>query len=260
MSIRNEFTRLKSKVESLKLDIAFLKRCKRYKVTPNFIKVKTSVTNAVTEKVISLAKQNWLSLELKAKYATLQSYEIHLYALHLRLASAIPNDKIEASYDCELYQFLRASSRSIENLVKIKREAQNRKFANLLKNQPKGEKNFKKPLLVEDAVVNISNVNLSTDQLNLLNKGLNYGIRPKTTPLKDVIVDIETVLKSTSQFTKNDIRLCTKKRIENLKQETRRSTNEAEIMKDLCKKDIYIMKADKGNKIVIMDTAEYERR
>lgn len=37
-------------------------------------------------------------------------------------------------------------------------------------------------------------------------------------------------------------------------------SNEAEIMRNLKEKDIYIMKADKGNKIVVMDTEEYERR
>lgn len=268
MSNMNKFTRLSTKVALLKLDIAFLKKCKIQKIIPSFIKIKCPIKNAVTEKVIDIAQKNWLNFELKEKYAHLAKTELELYNLHCLLANEIYGRPIKSSFECAWYDFLRTTTVEINALVKQKKEKQEKKFNSLLQNKPEQIKNYTDPMPVNNAVVNISNVLLSTDELNLLNKGLNYSIAPTRTPVNDVIVDIETILKFRSFIAKNEIR---KKAEDVIKEEEEQPHNtekqkqkqyerEAKVLKQLKEKDVYIMKADKGNKIVVMDKSEYDRR
>lgn len=131
MSKRNEYTRLKTNVTKLLLDKAFLKKCKRRKIIPGFIKIETSLKNAVTEKVIATAQSNWLNWELKSKYANLQKLELRLYSLHLELAPALHNGDTEATYDCTWYEFLRSTSVEINGVAAKKKEKINKKFNEL---------------------------------------------------------------------------------------------------------------------------------
>jgi hypothetical protein len=72
----NKLHQLKQKVRLILDDICFLKRCKKNKVFPNFIKIYTPIKNTVTEKVIHNAKVNWLNLEIKSLYAKIANFEL----------------------------------------------------------------------------------------------------------------------------------------------------------------------------------------
>lgn len=69
------------------------------------------------------------------------------------------------------------------------------KFQRLLLSQ-KGDNNQFKVQLIDDFVVNKSTTQLTQDELNLLNLGLNYAIEPKEAPTEQMITEIEITIAS----------------------------------------------------------------
>lgn len=186
---------------------------------------------------------------------------MRLLAIHLELAKAENNAQIDTTLvDSNWYGFLRTTAVEIAALTQRKKQCQNKKFNALKKTVTNKQPNFFAPTIIDNSVVNISSATLSTAELNLLNKGLNYSIAPTRTPVCDVIVDIESILKSKSHATKNEIRSKTKQCLDKHTDHLNKKSNEAAAIQQLNEQDIYVMKADKGNKVVVMDKAEYERR
>lgn len=61
---------------------------------------------------------------------------------------------------------------------------QNEKFGNWISKDRVNHNNNKKavPIFLRDYVINLSSVTLSEDELNLLNKGLNFALPPTIPP------------------------------------------------------------------------------
>lgn len=81
----NKLHQLKQKVRLISADISFLKKCKKNKVFPNFIKINIPIKNKVTEQVTFNAKINWLNLEIKHLYSKRSTLELQAYELHLKI-------------------------------------------------------------------------------------------------------------------------------------------------------------------------------
>lgn len=84
-------------------------------------------------------------------------------------------------------------------------------------------------------------------------------------PLTTAFLDIETVLKFRMNSVKDDIRNKVGKVIDSLsgeknKKVTKKRNNEFDLIKNLKNKNCYYVKADKGNKLVIIEKADYDRR
>lgn len=113
-------------------------------------------------------------------------------------------------------------------------------------------------------MVNQSNESFTEEQLLLLNKGLNYAPRPKNVDLLESIVDIETILKFKPFSVQNEIRaksfdvINTTKKSE--KSHRNHNLNDWKTIKELKQKPVVYVKADKGNKLVILDKSEYDSR
>ncbi|KAJ6642556.1 hypothetical protein Bhyg_07508, partial [Pseudolycoriella hygida] len=109
-----------------------------------------------------------------------------------------------------------------------------------------------KPLHVKNVIHNLSSETFSEEELELLNYGLKFAIKPVHDPLVDVVVDIETALKFKSESVKYNIRSDVKQVLKNYKMNDkysnshRHSRNGAqEIVKSLQEKDVFYIKADK---------------
>lgn len=104
----------------------------------------------------------------------------------------------------------------VEYVVKIKylkkKKKQIKKYKQLIdiKNNAKHKKQlFKRIEPIDNFVHNLSNTVFATDELELLNKGLNFGIQPtKQQAIKDVLVDFETAI---SKIEDDDLKTCMKK-------------------------------------------------
>lgn len=172
-------------------------KCKKNKVFPNFIKITTSVSNPITKKVIHNAKINWLNLEIKHKYAKQSNLELQAYELHLRI-----------SKNLQTYSFMIFEEKYFSIIQKIeykhehKFETVNKKLSNLI--TKKQQINLIKPTTIPQTfsnnilVENLLSYNFTHEEIDLLNKGLNFSIFPKN-PKEDLFVDIESNLKYLDQ-------------------------------------------------------------
>lgn len=255
----NKFSRLKKKVQLLVEDIHFLKLCKKNKVTPTFIKVTCSVKNKRTEKTIEFAQKRWLNLELKYLFHKLAENELELYNLHLEITkdlNLLNNGALNNWYDFE-----NKINEQNQEAVKKKKETLTKKFSKLVK-EKEDNSLFKKPMYLPDFVCNKTDLVFTEKELALLNKGLNYTPKPERAPLVETVTDVETILKYKLPSVQQSVRNTVKEAIENVKNKKRTmgKNDEIDTLKSLKEKDCVYVKADKGNKIVILSTADYEQR
>lgn len=255
----NLYSRLKTKIHNIKSDIVFLKKCRKHNVIPQFIKVKCAVMNSTTVKVVNSSKRHWLNLAISDQFRKLSSVELELYELHLRITK-----DIKCAY--EFNKWLIFGTKLYENIsvsVKTKNENLNRKFISLLSSKNVEKPN--KPLQVENFVHNLSSEVFSEAELELLNYGLKFALKPLCDPLVDVVVDIETALKFKSESVKQNIRLDTKLVLKDYNRQEKftrknKKDNTHVIVESLQSKDVYYIKADKGNSVIIMDRQDYDHR
>lgn len=250
----NKFSRLKRKVEFLLKDIQFLQLCKKGGVTPNFIKVTCVVNNSRTEKIINFAQKKWLSLEIKYLHEKLARTELELYSLHLKITKSLT--LVETSMWDE---FVNKILEQISNATKKKNETLKKKYLALREKNKKVER--VEPKFVEDFICNYSDEVFNENEIKLLNKGLNFTPKPNKLPLLDAIVDIETILKFKTYSVQEDIRKEVKQCIDNITGvKNTRKNNNFQIIKSLKSKKCVYLKADKGNKLVILNKDDYENR
>jgi len=256
----NRLQKLKQKVRLISVDISFLKRCKKHKLFPNFIKVKTSVFNNVTKKVIHNAKINWLNLEIKSLYAKQTDLELQAYEMHLEITKSLNN------YDFMYFQerYL-AMLDSIECKLTHKVENLNKKFITLqeFSNNKENINSTRDIGSNEELVKNLSTATFTEPEINLLSKGLNFSIEP----LKEkelLFIDIESNLKYENNNVKTKIKTDIFEAIQNTnllnKAKVNNNKTYTNIIKSLKEKDVFYLKADKSNTVVILDKKEYYER
>lgn len=103
-------------------------------------------------------------------------------------------------------------------------------------------------------------LNSSENELSLLNKGLNHAVKPLKYDIKQTIVDIESSIKYKPDSVKTKIRNEVKPIIKKIKNMRPKQTGAFKTIKSLREKDVFYLKADKGNKLVIMDKKDYESK
>lgn len=110
-------------------------------------------------------------------------------------------------------------------------------------------------------VHNKSNIVFSIDELKLLNRGLNFALPSKKNPINDLIVDVESGIKSKCDFPNKQLVRCLTERTltKNLSNYKLNSKDSKlyDTVNELQKKDCFYLKADKGNAIVIYNKEDY---
>lgn len=123
---------------------------------------------------------------------------------------------------------------------------------------------MREPEIIPDFVVNLSNENFTEKEMNLLNRGLKFTPKPNKLNVTETVVDIETILKHKLPSTQHTIRSEAKTIISNVietdKNEQKHNNNYFNTLKSLKEKNCVYTKADKGNKLVIMDKTDYNDR
>jgi hypothetical protein len=257
----NKLHQLKQKVRLISDDIKFLKLCKENKVFPNFIKINISIKSNITKQVLHNAKVNWLNLEIKSMYAKQSNFEIQAMELHLMITKnlnplefpifQIHYDKILESID---FKHFHKSQKLAKKLEHLKQKSNLNIFLpqRTLQNQN------------QNLIQNLSSYTFTVDEMTLLNKGLSYNLKPKQ-ELKTLFVDVETNLKWMSADKKTLIRsdilsTTNSNNFQNTKSYLPVPNNEYTLINSLKSKNVFYLKADKSNTIVIMDHNEYFNR
>lgn len=101
-------------------------------------------------------------------------------------------------------------------------------------------------------------------QGKICEKFYKYTPHPSKPRLFDIVIDVETALKFQPYDIVSDIRKTTRNDIESAKQNVNPGSpskvNERKILKSIREKKCFHLKADKGNKIVILEKSEYDIR
>lgn len=256
----NKYSRLKRKVALIREDISFLRACLKNRIVPKFIKVSCAVQNSRTNSVINVAKNKWLRFEIKFLFSKLSDIELELYELHLYITSRVSVDTVVfeqwVKFDDSVLKFTRVAHNK-------KRACHHRKLLNLI-----SDKNEKKkvcePKMIPDFVVNLSNEQFTEEELNLLNRGLKFTPKPNKIDVTESIVDIETILKYKLPSTQDVIREKAIEVIENvvdnIKNKKPINNIHFDAVNSLKQKNCVYVKADKGNKLVVLDKTDYENQ
>ena len=256
----NKFKQLKIQLHCIKADLFFLKKCKLNNVFPNFIKINCAVNNSRSDIVINKGKYIWLNMERKYLHTKLSNIELNLYYLHKQITC-------ELNY-CEFEYwivFLKQLDETVIKCIKKKKQKLHNKFKSLVQKQNNDEqtKNTKKAKNVENYICNLSTQTFNNTELQLLNKGLNFTPQPNFTNIQNVVVDIESALYYLPDTEKAIIRKKVKPIILNYKNQNKQKQHHfswSNTIKELKNKNVHFIKADKGNKLVILDKSEYINR
>lgn len=256
----NKFFKTTRKIALITSDIKFLKNCKHNLVFPKFINIKSSCHSLNALKAIETAKKKWLQLEINTKYSERSRLEIEKYDIHLEITKTL--DNIEHQH---WINWLHNIQEKIEyNLEKKNKTLQN-KLAKLI--AAKDTSTEKHTTLINrirnnsSIVHNLTNKVFSNNELQLLNKGLNFSLIPQRIPTTDIIADIETIIKHDPDPVKHQIRRNILPVLKNTNNKiTVENKNMHNTVKCLIEKDLIITKADKGNAVVILEKSDYTQR
>lgn len=192
----NKFIELKKSIAGLYKDIAFLKQCKKHRLTP--VSHKVIVKTAKNPDIIKDIEMQLLRRSIKALYGRINVKTLECYSLYLKLAKEFQDNfqifltKVKIAEFCE-------SER--------KRKSLSEKFNKLKYQNPKFSRPSQRPNIhnIDGIVVNRSSEQFTDEQLTLLNKGLTYAI-PKKPDTTQTVIDIETAINNnnlqTSQIQK----------------------------------------------------------
>ncbi|KAI4465998.1 dna-directed rna polymerases i ii and iii subunit rpabc2 [Holotrichia oblita] len=166
---QNLYHKVSAKIRFISEDIGFLKTCKRFSVFPNFINVTVSNNCKSSDKVIRYAKEKWLRSEIEYLFAKRSKLEIQAYQLWKFLTLDL-ND-VEYQLWCDFQRNM---------FISIDRKVQNKKFSHDRKLRKLGcflKNKHHIPMNTMNIVENHSSQTFSERELNLLNKGLKFGLQ-----------------------------------------------------------------------------------
>ncbi len=230
--------------------------CNKHHVFPKFMKVYCPNKGVIGESVVQRAKRKWLQLERRKIHTKLTDIELKLYDLHLQIT------KDMSAYDySEWLKFLEFCDVATIKLVSKYEDKHNQKLHKLIETNLKDKmKNRPSISAVDDYIKNISSITFTENELCLLNKGLNHAVKPLECDIEQTVVDIESALKKKPDWTKATIRNKVKPIVKDMKKikKNKKSVQDFQTVEELRKKDVFYLKADKGNSLVIMDKSDYE--
>lgn len=213
--------------------------------------MKCSVTNNRSRNALETGQNKWLNNERKYLQTKLSDIELELYSLHLLINKTL-----------NTHCWLDFIETEVTKFNTDKKSKLNKKFAILLtyKSRCKTPRPSVKP--VPEYIKNLSTTTFTKEETDLLNKGLSFTPTPKLLNIETVVADIETSIKYQTDFTKNlvrrDVKPILRQALTNNKQTNK--TDAFRIVKSLKTKDVFYLKADKGNSMVIMDKTDYATR
>jgi hypothetical protein len=109
-------------------------------------------------------------------------------------------------------------------------------------------------------VINIvENQVFNEKEMNFLNKGLKFSLPHVGSEVEQLVAGIEASIIRLNEPTKNHVReACPQVISKNLRKTSHsQSENHNKVIKSLRRKDCFYLKADKGNKVVILDKEDY---
>ena len=264
-----KYKNVKMKIIKTSLNIKFIKKCLHNNITPNFSKINIQNKSLAAVKTKSIAQKIWQKEEIKQLYVKKDRLNRILYIAHLKVL-----DSLHPAIISNVMELIEAQIREV---VKVIISKHIKKFDNLYKKQHMYDNNdninckhnfYKR-------VVNYTNIELSSDETELISKGLKYNL-PKLSKnsLLRGVINAEAAIKciknqETQQVTRSVInnkldRILKMDGLSKNKNQFIKYKKELNLMKTIKQKiDInkaIVTKADKGNTVVILSQADYTQK
>ena len=248
-----EFSNLRSKISRLLCALTFLVRCRDNNKIPTCLTIKHHVESRSAAQIYKRAGLALVRERIRNTRRDLNTRSCQLYSLHLQLSRSLSQEDFDV--------LDRISAAQAERIQKLTTETHQRKFLKL--NPPK-------PAVVRETqakgqgqtVVNLSKHLLTPEEKSVLSKGFNYALTPRHIPVENIISSVEASIVKLPTEVAEPIRYETAKILRHAKPPTPNySKSEFFAIKALkSNPDIVILKADKGNCSVVMDTLSYEEK
>jgi hypothetical protein len=235
----------------VKADIDFLKQCLKSEIYPKFMDIRETVRNDRSAKAVKSAKKTWLMEEIRYHHGRIDRMNLELYDLHLTLTKM---NTTNLAQECWLNETRNFEEVLEHKLIQKKRRLQ-QKFRRL-KNFSRRPTTNTSSSIIPDMVHNLSGVEFTQGEMELLNKGLNFVETPKIPPLEEIIVGVECALRSVPFEERLAVRsLCKVAVKQGMK--CNPSPHKKNEITSIGRKGCILLKADKGDAIVILTKEQY---
>ena len=247
--LHRQVEQTRKKKAQLLASLAFLSRCRDENVIPKFLKSKQIIRSCQARRIYNRTEKALLRERIQNTRRNLAEVDKKLLGLFYQLSSKLHRsdwDKIDA-----------ISFRSMENELQKSTERQKNKFQRLTKNSGSDQ-----TLDNRRTVINVSNRNLSQEEVSVLAKGGNFAITPKEIPKEEIIANLESALRFLPEEKAQELRTETARILKKAKPpKSNLKPREFKAIRELNKdENILVLPADKGNATVVINTEDYKRK
>ncbi|XP_045501401.1 uncharacterized protein LOC123698697 [Colias croceus] len=237
-----------------------MKQCREHNIIPVCCRIAPKKDIAGSASILNKASQKLLSKVIAGHRSDIERLNIEIR----NVASNLKNFMLDTDWQlCLNILDNRAHSKfksctdkqkqKFEKLLAKKNNSMSSEYPNVTECQPQ-----------VTAVVNLSKQILDNKTIEVLNRGLNFAPAPQKIPCEEIISHVEdtlfknNILKEDAEAIRQDIS-CVLRTCKPPKPNISRSESIA--LKHLRKnEDIIVLRADKGNATVIMDTSDYNNK
>lgn len=245
----NRYYKLKMKIALIYCDIAFLKRCLKMKVCPKFIQksIRSATKGRGMKTIIHEARRKFMRLEIRGHYARMNMMKAEAYSLELFLMKNLHFLVWE-----EKRKWIMGS---LGRKCRLKKIRLKKKFEAIMKESSEGQHQGRDERV--QFIINKSSHELSRKEEEILKNSLKYQPQPKSPPINEIIVAIETSIKYLPEDTKSVVRDDVMRVLEERKHKRYAGKDDWKVIEELKRKDIIFLAPDKGKGVVIMDKHDY---
>ena len=240
--------KLHKKVEKVTLDITFLRNCDTFNVVPKFLCFNIPHSSWFEQKSIRrrLLKSAIRRRE-KEKLQLVNTLKHHEEFVRKTLTSI------------DMFLLRKCITQNVDKMVKESIKTHQKKLQDLTKN-------FSLPFNPDEVIKNLSSYKLSDEENDILKNGLSFAIPPMKVKKTDVFVSFEMIAKFMTQNLKNETHGNeVKSKLSYFANSyvhgyhpNGSSLKKHGILKKLrSRKDIVIVKPDKGNGVVVLNRVDY---
>ncbi|XP_071439514.1 uncharacterized protein, partial [Hetaerina americana] len=251
---------LSVKFRKAELNILFNRKCLALDVIPKYVNLRTTSSTRSAQHAVESAQKIWIRRELKNWYSKRDAYSVYLYQLHSELSFNLHPAEWNSLH--ERFKTLVSEVSSMKcSIINRKLHALTRE-RDTTKSAPPPEYNCDPKF--HPKVLNLSNSNFDSSEMDLLQKGLKFAPNHPLTQrtLKSLIVDCEVSLRKEKVGLKQICADIITSRITDLDTvQPKKVTLQKKVLRSIQSKiedeDLIISKADKGNSVVILNKSLY---
>ena len=237
------------KLANTKQNLTFNMRCKKNNLIPKSLISKPPIRTPEGYRIAKRTALHYLKEFISNLHYKIKTFKRNINENTNRINSILPEDLVE-----KLIEELNSKYNTVKNLKKT----QLIEKYNKLSNSSTSNTNSR------NLVINISERNLTTDENNVLSKGLNFATTHNDTDKLQFLASLEPViceLKDVSSDQKNDLRQKVTTALKNSNRKSNLTSYEKNAIKSL-KEDnsIIIISADKEKATVVINKEDYNSK